>query len=170
MPARRGNLKSIATEFAHIETIVREVDFRRADVTLVLFHDNKKRITLSADRDDDTTSSASVANIRQHLPISRLEQALGLALQENAVEVAVDLSGLQQQYADSSKTSPSAMTPAQVSWLWPAMQPQPNLLTNHVNGRLVKEAIISNQLRQLAASAEIVCWGTRYTLSCHYLG
>lgn len=161
VPARRGNLKSIATEFAHIETIVREVALARADVTLVLFHDNKKRITLSADRDDDTTSSASVANIRQHLPISRLEQALGLALQENAVEVAVDLSGLQQQYADSSKTSPSAMTPAQVSgWLWPAMQPQPNLpKLIYVNGRLVKEAIISNQLRQLAASAEIAALG-----------
>ncbi|WP_438950172.1 DNA mismatch repair endonuclease MutL [Psychrobacter submarinus] len=161
VPARRGNLKSIATEFAHIETIVREVALARADVTLVLFHDNKKRITLSADRDDDTTSSASVANIRQHLPISRLEQALGLALQENAVEVAVDLSGLQQQYADSSNTSPSAMTPAQVSgWLWPAMQPQPNLpKLIYVNGRLVKEAIISNQLRQLAASAEIAALG-----------
>jgi DNA mismatch repair protein MutL len=40
------------------------------------------------------------------------------------------------------------------------MQPQPNLpKLIYVNGRLVKEAIISNQLRQLAASAEIAALG-----------
>lgn len=169
VPARRGNLKSIATEFAHIETIVRNVALARADVTLVLFHDNKKRITLSANRDDNAISSAtnssssvSRANISHHLPISRLEQALGLALQENAVEVAVDLSSLQQQYVDTNNVSPSATKPqAQISgWLWPTAQPQPNLpKLLYVNGRLVKEAIISNQLRQLAVSAEIAAMG-----------
>ncbi|MFP3354334.1 hypothetical protein R0K04_23575, partial [Pseudoalteromonas sp. SIMBA_153] len=48
VPARRGNLKSIATEFGHIETIVREVALARADVALTLFHDNKQRLSLSA--------------------------------------------------------------------------------------------------------------------------
>jgi len=166
VPARRGNLKSIATEFTHIETIVREVALARADVTLVLFHDNKKRITLSVNQDDNTisngsTSSASIANISRYLPIARLEQALGLELQDNAVEVAVDLSSLQQQYVDTSNVSPTTTTQAQISgWLWPTAQPQPSLpKLLYVNGRLVKEAIISNQLRQLAVSAEIAAMG-----------
>lgn len=166
VPARRGNLKSIATEFAHIETVVREVALARADMTLVLFHDNKKRLTLSVNRDATTSSNAdsssvSNANISHHLPISRLEQALGLALQENAVEVAVDLSRLQQQYVDTNNANASTTTQAQVSgWLWPAMQSQPNLpKLIYVNGRLVKEAVISNQLRQLAASAKVAAMG-----------
>ncbi|MCG3860762.1 ATP-binding protein, partial [Psychrobacter sp. Ps5] len=62
VPARRGNLKSIATEFGHIETIVREVALARADVALTLFHDNKKRLSLSSRamsaNDNDNTNSS----------------------------------------------------------------------------------------------------------------
>ncbi|BFM03208.1 hypothetical protein Psyaliredsea_18550 [Psychrobacter alimentarius] len=41
VPARRGNLKSMAIEFGHIETVVRDVALARADITIILFHDKK---------------------------------------------------------------------------------------------------------------------------------
>ena len=147
VPARRGNLKSIATEFAHIETIVREVALARADVALSLFHDNKKRLLLSASLvKADTTNNS-------RLPLSRLEQALGIALTTNAIPITIDLSSLLQ--ADTQSLETSAMISG---WLWASHQSQaqmslPKLL--YVNGRLIKEALISNQLRQLAASAQL---------------
>ncbi|ALF58646.1 DNA mismatch repair endonuclease MutL [Psychrobacter urativorans] len=148
VPARRGNLKSIGTEFAHIETIVREVALARADVTLSLFHDNKKRLLLSASLAETDTN-----NNNSRLPLSRLEQALGIALTSNAIPITIDLSSLLQSGAQSIEAS------ARISgWLWTSQQSQsqttlPKLL--YVNGRLVKEVLISNQLRQLAASAQL---------------
>ena len=146
VPARRGNLKSIGTEFAHIETIVREVALARADVTLSLFHDNKKRLLLLASLVETDTN---INNSR--LPLSRLEQALGTALTTNAMPITVDLSSLLQSAVEPLETS------AMISgWLWTSQQSQttlPKLL--YVNGRLIKEALINNQLRQLAASAQL---------------
>lgn len=168
VPARRGNLKSIATEFAHVETIVREVALARADVTLSLFHDNKKRLTLSASSNTNANHSASTAdaviNNNRYLPISRLEQALGLALADNALAVTIDLMSLLTQ--DNGATTPNhtqLTEPQQASingWLWPtatASKPLPKLL--YINGRLIKEPIISNQLRQLTASANMTAMG-----------
>lgn len=155
VPARRGNLKSIATEFGHTETIVREVALARADITLTLFHDNKKRLSLSANAID------SINNNR--LSLSRLEQAIGISLTETAIEVTVDLSSLMQQpvaYNDGK----SANSHASISgWLWP-MYDQKDTLPKliYVNGRLVKEALISNQLRQLAQGAQLA--GIGYAL------
>ncbi|WP_201525962.1 DNA mismatch repair endonuclease MutL [Psychrobacter frigidicola] len=160
VPARRGNLKSIATEFNHIETIVREVALARADVTLSLFHDGKRRLLLS------TSSSENLAlkNNNKRLPLSRLEQALGSPLSDNAVEIRVDLSSLLQQSAMSATAGVNENIAKQITdkqatiggWLWPMHDDQqalPKLL--YVNGRLVKELIISNQLRQLATSAQL---------------
>ena len=167
VPARRGNLKSIATEFGHIETIVREVALARADVALTLFHDNKKRLSLSVNALNNDNGSC--------LSLSRLEQATGLALAEQAIEVAVDLSSLTQQ-PNINNLSTSAnnqynnsvvafhVQPARIGgWLWTSYDANsslPKLI--YVNGRLVKEAIISNQLRQIAQSAQLA--GIGYAL------
>ena len=151
VPARRGNLKSIATEFGHIEAIVCEVALARADVALTLFHDNKKRLSLSS-RSIDNSNTAS------HLPLSRLEQATGSSLTDNALEIAIDLTSLMQ----SSKAYNNGFTDqASINgWLWPITDAQdtlPKLL--YVNGRLVKEPLINNQLRQLAQSAQLASIG-----------
>lgn len=162
VPARRGNLKSIATEFGHIETIVREVALARADVALTLFHDNKKRLSLSVNALNNDNGSC--------LSLSRLEQATGLALAEQAIEVAVDLSSLTQQ-PNINPLSNSAdnvvafhVQPARIGgWLWTSYDANsslPKLI--YVNGRLVKEAVISNQLRQIAQSAQLA--GIGYAL------
>ena len=156
VPARRGNLKSISTEFSHIETIVREVALARADVALSLFHDNKKRLSLSS-----ALSSSSLSinvngknNNASRLPLSRLEQATGRPLTDNALEVAIDLSSLMQQPIGHADNHYSGNQVSISGWLWPSTDSQdalPKLL--YVNGRLVKEPIVSNQLRQLAHSA-----------------
>lgn len=152
VPARRGNLKSIATEFGHIETIVREVALARADVALTLFHDNKQRLSLSA-------SATSISgNNDSRLPLPRLEQATGMALTDNALAISIDLSSLVQS---SVACDDSNVNQATISgWLWPLHYEKtdlPKLI--YVNGRLVKEALISNQIRQLAQGAQLAGMG-----------
>ena len=146
VPARRGNLKSIATEFSHIESMVRDVALARADVALTLFHDNKKRLSLSV-------SSTSInSNNESRLPLSRLEQATGMALLDNAIEITIDLSSLIQQSMEYHSNGFDHQASI-CGWVWPTYHEQntlPKLI--YVNGRLVKEPIISNQLRQLAQS------------------
>lgn len=157
VPARRGNLKSIATEFGHIETIVREVALARADVALTLFHDNKKRLSLSSRamsaNDNDNTNSSN--NNAHRLPLSRLEQATGLTLTDNALEISIDLTSLMQLPKDYVNNNFAGQVSIN-GWLWLSNDSQstfPKLI--YVNGRLVKEALISNQLRQLAQSAQL---------------
>ncbi|MBE0406542.1 DNA mismatch repair endonuclease MutL [Psychrobacter sp. AOP22-C1-22] len=161
VPARRGNLKSIATEFGHIETIVREVALARADVALTLFHDNKKRLSLSS-RSVSSSASGNGNDTANRLPLSRLEQATGIPLKDNALKIAIDLSSLMHQ--SSKYTNHSVNKQAGVDgWLWPITGSQhtvPKLI--YVNGRLVKEALISNQLRQLAQAAQLA--GIGYAL------
>lgn len=171
VPARRGNLKSIATEFGHIETIVREVALARADVALTLFHDNKKRLTLSSSSIHSNNGSANNSSVDDNesrhahinrLPLSRLEQATGSSLADKALEIAIDLTSLVHQpraYASNSFNDQAGIN----GWLWPITDSQnalPKLI--YVNGRLVKEALISNQLRQLAQSAHLA--GIGYAL------
>lgn len=164
VPARRGNLKSIATEFGHIETIVREVALVRADVALALFHDNKKRLSLSSRamsaNDNDNTNSSN--NNAHRLPLSRLEQATGLPLTDNALEISIDLTSLMQLPKDYVNNNFAGQANIN-GWLWLSNDSQstfPKLI--YVNGRLVKEALISNQLRQLAQSAQLA--GIGYAL------
>ena len=179
VPARRGNLKSIATEFGHIETIVREVALARADVALTLFHDHKKRLSLSSSvmslstmssttRLSNSKSLSAVStnangnNNVNPLPLARLEQATGLSLTKKALEIAIDLTSLMQpsrEYVNNGFGDQASVN----GWLWPITDSQdtlPKLI--YVNGRLVKEALISNQLRQLAQTAQLV--GTGYAL------
>ena len=164
VPARRGNLKSIATEFGHIETIVREVALARADVALTLFHDNKKRLSLSSRamsaNDNENTNSSN--NNAHRLPLSRLEQATGLPLTDNALEISIDLTSLMQLPKDYVNNNFAGQANIN-GWLWLSNDSQstfPKLI--YVNGRLVKEALISNQLRQLAQSAQLA--GIGYAL------
>ncbi len=165
VPARRGGLKSIATEFTHIETIVREVALARADVTLNLFHDTKKRLSLSA------SLTGTNQDDNQRLPLLRLEQALGMSLTEDALAMVVDLSSLLQhssEHNDNGMTESSAII---TGWLWPN-HPQnalPKLL--YVNGRLVKDVFISNQLRQIATSTQLdnIGYALYFELPTHWL-
>ncbi|MER2164225.1 MAG: ATPase, partial [Psychrobacter alimentarius] len=128
------------------------------DITIILFHDKKKRLSLSA----SAISTNAIDSDNNRLSVSRLEQAIGRSLTDDAIEVAVDLSGLVQQsseYNVSQNRNHAAIT----GWLWPMHEKNdalPKLI--YVNGRLVKEAIISNQLRQIAQEAQLA--GIGYAL------
>lgn len=166
VPARRGNLKSVATEFNHIETIVREVALARADVTLDLFHDNKKRLSLSASAEISSHDNPS------RLPLSRLEQATGMLLTKNALKVAIDLSSIMQQSVAAFDNQEFGHQATISGWLWPMLNRQ-NVLPKlfYVNGRLVKEALIANQLRQLAhhAGLESISYALYFDLPTEWL-
>lgn len=160
---------------AHIETVVREVALACADVALSLYHDHKKRLALSATSLSSTVGNTGGSN-DNHLPLSRLEQALGLPLADNALEVMVDLSSLLH---DSNTSADDANKQANISgWLWPVLASDANQSSQislpkllYVNGRLVKEALISNQLRQLATSAQLdgIGYALYFELPTHWL-
>ena len=142
VPARRGNLKSMATEFGHIESIVRDVALACADVSLDLFHDNKKRLSLLA------ASGCQKDQQKSRLPLSRLEQALGRGLSAHAHAISVDLSSL---ITDAEHTRAQDPISAQITgWIWTSNESTPPQLI-YVNGRLIKEVLIVNELRKLAA-------------------
>lgn len=100
VPARRGNLKSVATEFAHIEAVVREVALVYADVSLSLYHDQKKRLDLPATSlqySGDGSSELDILSVEgrgERLPLGRLEQALAISLESQSVPIFVDLEAL----------------------------------------------------------------------------
>ena len=128
--------------------MVREVALARADVALNLSHDNKKRLSLSSH------SAATKSHTdKKYLPLSRLEQALGRELTADAIDINVDLSSLLQSSVEILKHDNQK---AKISgWLWVNGQSQPQLpKLLYVNGRLIKEPLISNQLRQLASNAQ----------------
>lgn len=170
VPARRGNLKSVATEFAHIESVVREVALAHADVSLTLFHDQRKRLVLLAGMGEQGRELTE-SNVR--LPLSRLEQALGMSLVAQSMALLVDLSALLDSSAVLSATDiPShtpdsefdyradTQTPQIQGWLWVSShsaQPLPKLI--YVNGRLIKDPIIASQLRQTIQSVALNHFG-----------
>ncbi len=149
VPARRGNLKSIATEFSYIEAIVRDVALAAADVQLTLTHDQKLRLSLPA-----------IGKNCQKLPLSRLEQALGVNLESIAKPIFVDLSHLIQgtkagttndSTNDSQHTLSNYDSNACIEgWLLPQLsnETMPKLI--YVNGRLIKDQVISSELQKIA--------------------
>lgn len=175
VPARRGNLKSVATEFAHIESVVREVALAHADVSLTLYHDHRKRLILLAHTAEQEEGLGE--NISR-LPLSRLEQALGMSLESHSMALLVDLSALlgdsvaatdpiaivsatdSDSYANKDTYSGAVDTPQIQGWLWVAnhsAQPLPKLI--YVNGRLIKDPIIAGQLRQAIQSLALNHYG-----------
>ena len=160
VPARRGNLKSVATEFAHIEAMVREVALARSDIRIHLTHDHKKRLLLDAHQNSDHSAV--------HPPLSRLEQALEMPLSECALPLHVDLSSLLSA-ADNDATGQMDSTQARIDgWLLLPQEASSNLpKLIYINGRLVKEPIISNHLRQLTEQA--TGYALYFQLPTHWL-
>lgn len=122
VPARRGHLKSIATEFAHIEQVVQRLAISFADIGLELYHQNKLRFSLSK-----TTL------------LKRLENALNLPLENIATPFELSLTAL----------LPSE-TANITGWLFltPYNQELPKLI--YINQRLVTDFAISQAIAKSA--------------------
>ncbi|WP_434353771.1 DNA mismatch repair endonuclease MutL [Psychrobacter sp. HD31] len=142
VPARRGNLKNVATEYAHIESVIRQIALAYADIDLTLYHEGKKRLTLSAQADKSSKA--------QH---NRLQQALAIGLPKNGYPLAIDLSGLLNNSVQSQLVKPKID-----GWIWLDDNLQPNTdlpKLIYINGRLVKNVSISQQVRQAVNSLDI---------------
>lgn len=141
VPGRRSHLKSIATEFAHIEQVVQRLAISFADVQIELYHQDKLRFSLtqSAQALHQNLEGAALPFLPP-FSLARLEQALNLPLAEIAQPFYLSLQGLQAQTEDLN---------AQVTgWFFIAHKNNlPKLI--YINHRLVSDLAISQALQKV---------------------
>lgn len=141
VPGRRSHLKSIATEFAHIEQVVQRLAISFADVQIELYHQDKLRFSLtqSAKASHHSLESAALPFLPA-FSLARLEQALNLPLADIAQPFYLSLQGLQAQTEDLS---------AQVTgWFFIAHKNNlPKLI--YINHRLVSDLAISQAIQKV---------------------
>ncbi len=135
VPARRANLKSIATEFNHIEQIVQRIAISFANIHIELYHQNKLRFNLAS----QSTSFS----------LSRLEQLYALSLRTIAQEFSLSLQNLQSNLDE---------IPAKIiGWLFlDHQEKKPNLpKLIYINQRLVTDLTISQAIQKTARQVGI---------------
>lgn len=141
VPGRRSHLKSIATEFAHIEQVVQRLAISFADVQIELYHQDKLRFSLtqSAQAPHQNLQGAALPFLPA-FSLARLEQALNLPLADIAQPFYLSLQGLQAQTDDLS---------AQVTgWFFIAHKNNlPKLI--YINHRLVSDLAISQAIQKV---------------------
>ena len=119
-PARRKFLKAEKTEFAHIETLIKRMALSRFDISFVLTHTQKE-----------------VLNLRQAHDVSAQEQRVadicGPEFIKNSVSIDYSASGLQLN-----------------GWvgLPTFSRSQQDMQFFYVNGRLVKDKLVSHAVKQ----------------------
>nr|WP_312113939.1 DNA mismatch repair endonuclease MutL [Moraxella sp. CTOTU47915] len=141
VPGRRSHLKSIATEFAHIEQVVQRLAISFADVQIELYHQDKLRFSLtqSAQAPHQNLEGAALPFLPA-FSLARLEQALNLPLADIAQPFYLSLQGLQAQAEDLR---------AQVTgWFFIAHKNNlPKLI--YINHRLVSDLAISQAIQKV---------------------
>lgn len=141
VPGRRSHLKSMATEFAHIEQVVQRLAISFADVQIELYHQDKLRFSLtqSAQAPHQNLEGAALPFLPA-FSLARLEQALNLPLAEIAQPFYLSLQGLQAQTEGLS---------AQVTgWFFIAHKNNlPKLI--YINHRLVSDLAISQAIQKV---------------------
>lgn len=141
VPGRRSHLKSIATEFAHIEQVVQRLAISFADVQIELYHQDKLRFSLtqSAKAPHQNLEDAALPFLPA-FSLARLEQALNLPLSDIAQPFYLSLQGLQAQTEDLN---------AQVTgWFFIAHKNNlPKLI--YINHRLVSDLAISQAIQKV---------------------
>jgi len=119
-PARRKFLKTEKTEFAHIETLIQRMALSRFDIGFVLLHNQKEILNLKP--------AATEAEQEQ-----RVAGICGSAFIENSVKIDFAASGLQL-----------------TGWvgLPTFSRSQQDMQFFYVNGRLVKDKLVSHAVKQ----------------------
>ncbi|MGH8475289.1 MAG: DNA mismatch repair endonuclease MutL, partial [Methylococcales bacterium] len=120
IPARRKFLRAEKTEFSHLENLVKKLGLSRFDVEFVLNHNQKEVLHLKA---ADSLDSREL----------RVAGVCGSAFLENALHVEFELAGLQLS-----------------GWvgLPTYSRSQADMQYFYVNGRLVRDKVVSHAVRQ----------------------
>lgn len=164
VPARRGNLKSISTEYAHIETVVKQLALVASDISFTLWHNDKRRFNFESIASVNESSAYSVsgseamkstvmqsvlARLMALIPTSH-DQA-ELFSDSNLQPININLEGLLPQSAwQQGAEERLAITGFLV--------PSPRTLSSatykliYINGRLVKDRRIAQSIRDTAAN------------------
>jgi DNA mismatch repair protein MutL len=141
VPGRRSHLKSIATEFAHIEQVVQRLAISFADVQIELYHQDKLRFSLtqSAQGPHQNLQGAALPFLPA-FSLARLEQALNLPLADIAQPFYLSLQGLQAQTEELSAQA--------TGWFFIAHKNNlPKLI--YINHRLVSDLAISQAIQKV---------------------
>lgn len=163
VPARRGNLKSISTEYAHIEMVVKQLALVASDVSFTLWHNDKRRFNFESivSSDKGTTYSTSgseamkstvmqsvLARLTALLPTSH-DQA-ELFSDSNLQPINISLEGLRPQSPWQEGAEDLAIT----GFLIPSARAlsSSSYKLIYINGRLVKDRRISQSIRDSAAN------------------
>ncbi|MGE3920773.1 MAG: DNA mismatch repair endonuclease MutL [Gammaproteobacteria bacterium] len=119
-PARRKFLRSEKTEFSHIEEIVKRIALSQFNIGIHLVHDNKKIFQLPPATDNTAK-------------LHRLAKLTNQAFAENAIQTDVEIGQLRLWGWLSSK---------KMSY------PQTTLQYFYINGRVIKDKVITHAIRQ----------------------
>jgi len=119
-PARRKFLKTEKTEFSHIETLIKKMALSRFDIDFILTHNQKECLNLKAENSEDT---------RQQ----RVAQLLGSEFIAQSVYLELAASGLQLSGWIGLPTFSRSQADQQYFY---------------VNGRLVRDKLVSHAIKQ----------------------
>lgn len=182
VPARRGNLKAISTEYAHIEAVVKQLALVASDVSFSLWHNDKRRFSFEAVNTESSNRSFStslpnqgrqtspviqsaLARFKAILPSSPAQARL---FDESQLQpINIDLEGLRSHTASSSNQNSHKLGIA--GFLIP--QAGNNSSTNnagfkliYINGRLVKDRRIAQSMRESAEALQNLGYVLFFTL------
>ena len=164
VPARRGNLKSISTEYAHIETVVKQLALVASDISFTLWHNDKRRFNFESIASANESSAYSVSGSEAMKPtvmqsvLARLMALIPTSHDQaelfndsNLQPININLEGLLPQSAwQQGAEERLAITGFLV--------PSPRTLSSatykliYINGRLVKDRRIAQSIRDTAAN------------------
>lgn len=164
VPARRGNLKSISTEYAHIETVVKQLALVASDISFTLWHNDKRRFNFESIASADESSAYSVSGSEAMKPtvmqsvLARLMALIPtshdqaeLFSDSNLQPININLEGLLpqsawQQGAEERLAITGFLIPS------PRTLSSANYKLIYINGRLVKDRRIAQSIRDTAAN------------------
>lgn len=158
VPARRGNLKSISTEFNHIESVVKQLALVASDIDISLWHNDRRRFYFESIRPKSegycTTTKTPLETAKGMM--SRLQIILpSLASQSDSTfeamvePINIALEGLAPQVDSAQICHISGLIMPQAKGFTSATL---NLKLIYINGRLVKDKQIAQCLRECVAS------------------
>ncbi|SUD91214.1 DNA mismatch repair endonuclease MutL [Psychrobacter phenylpyruvicus] len=164
VPARRGNLKSISTEYAHIEMVVKQLALVASDVSFTLWHNDKRRFNFESIASSDKGSTYSISASEAMKPtvmqsvLARLTALLPtshdqaeLLSDSNLQPINISLEGLRPQSAWQEGAEENL---AITGFLIPSSRAVSNSSYKliYINGRLIKDRRISQSIRDSAAN------------------